>query len=167
MALVITCLRGKFDINLPSSLFWNFEISRVKHVRACNMWLTRNHMFIREIWGKFTSFIFWNFEISLVLLGKFQNFKNVNSVHLSQISLLNMWLLVLIKVDIRMFLEWENNSRKLQIISGKFQNSGEFQNNAINDVKQISLNHVINWVIFLFWLKWLDANPESCWISKM
>ena len=36
-----------------------------------------------------------------------------------------------------MFLEWENNSGKLQIISG------EFQNNAINDVKQISLNHVI------------------------
>ena len=23
-------------------------------------------MFIREIWGKFTSFIFWNFEISFV-----------------------------------------------------------------------------------------------------
>ena len=42
-----------------------------------------------------------------------------------------------------MFLEWENNSGKLKIISGKFQNSGEFQNNAINDVKQISLSHVI------------------------
>ena len=101
-------------------------------------------MFIHEIWAKFTSFIFWNFEISLVLLGKFQNFKKVNSVNLSQISLLNMWLLVLIKVDIRMFLEWENNSGKLQIISGKFQNSAEFQNNVINDVKQISLNHVIS-----------------------
>ena len=36
-----------------------------------------------------------------------------------------------------MFLEWENNSRELQIISGKFQN------NAINDVKQISLSHVV------------------------
>ena len=36
-----------------------------------------------------------------------------------------------------MFLEWENNSGKLQIISGKFQN------NAINDVKQISLSDVI------------------------
>ena len=34
-----------------------------------------------------------------------------------------------------MFLEWENNSRKLQIISGKLQNSVKFQNNAINDVK--------------------------------
>ena len=33
-----------------------------------------------------------------------------------------------------MLLEWENY---LQIISGKFQN------NAINDVKQISLSHVI------------------------
>ena len=49
-----------------------------------------------------------------------------------------MWLLVLIKVEIRMFLEWENNSGKLQIINGKFQN------NTINDVKQISLNHVIS-----------------------
>ena len=36
-----------------------------------------------------------------------------------------------------MFLKWENNSGKLQIISGKFQND------AINDVKQISLSHVI------------------------
>ena len=36
-----------------------------------------------------------------------------------------------------MSLEWENNSGKLQIISGKFQN------NAINNVKQISLNHAI------------------------
>ena len=50
-------------------------------------------MFIRGIWGKLTSFIFWNFEISLVSLGRFQNFKKVNSVNLSQISLLNMWLL--------------------------------------------------------------------------
>ena len=43
-------------------------------LRACHMWLTRNHMFIREIWGKFTSFIFWNFEISKFQkseLGKF------------------------------------------------------------------------------------------------
>ena len=42
-----------------------------------------------------------------------------------------------------MFLEWENNSGKLKIISGKFQNSRKFQNNAINEVKQISLSHVI------------------------
>ena len=42
-----------------------------------------------------------------------------------------------------MFLEWKNNSGKLQIISGKFQNNQKFQNNAINDVKQISLSHVI------------------------
>ena len=48
----------------------------------------------------------------------------------------------MIKADIQMFLEWENNSGKLQIISGKFRN------NAINDVKQISLSHVINEVIF-------------------
>ena len=31
-----------------------------------------------------------------------------------------------------MFLKWENNS-------------GKFQNTAINDVKQISLSHVIKW----------------------
>ena len=42
------------------------------------------------------------------------------------------------------FFELENNSRKLQIISGKFQSRGEFQNNTINDTKQISLSHVIN-----------------------
>ena len=58
------------------------------------MWLTRNHVFIREIWGKFTPFIFWNFEVSLISLWRFQNFEKVNSVDLSQISLLNMWLLV-------------------------------------------------------------------------
>ena len=40
-----------------------------------------------------------------------------------------------------MFLEGENNSGKLQIISGKFQN------NANNDVKQISLSHVIRNII--------------------
>ena len=46
-----------------------------------------------------------------------------------------------------MFLEWENNSGKLQIISGKFQNRGKFEDNAINDVKQISLSHVIRqWI---------------------
>ena len=51
-----------------------------------------------------------------------------------------------------MFLERENNSGKLQIISGIFQN------NAINDVEQISLSHVINKiVVFSFVLK-LDDN---------
>ena len=44
---------------------------------------------------------------------------------------------MVIKVNIRMFLEWEKNSGKLYIISGKLQN------NVINDVKQISLSHVI------------------------
>ena len=42
-----------------------------------------------------------------------------------------------------MFLEWENNSGKLKIINRKFQNSGKFQNKAINNVKHISLSHVI------------------------
>ena len=54
-----------------------------------------------------------------------------------------------------MFLGWENNSGKLQMISRKFQNSGKFQNNAINNVKQISLNHAIkNRTISLAGSKW-------------
>ena len=56
-------------------------------------------------------------------------------------------MLIVTEVDIRMCLEWENNSGKLQIISGKFQN------NAINDVKQISLSHVIR-----EWIQGLYAN---------
>ena len=124
-------------------------LTLVCSLRACHMWFTRNHMFIREIWGKFTSFIFWNFEIFLVSLGRFQNSKQVDSVKLSRISRINMWLLVLIKVDIWMFLEWENNSGKLQIIGGKFQSTEKFQNNSINDVKQISLSHVnVNQTVF-------------------
>ena len=46
-------------------------------------------------------------------------------------------IIIVTEVDIRMFLEWEGNSGKLKIISRKFQN------HAINDVKQISLSHVI------------------------
>ena len=42
-----------------------------------------------------------------------------------------------------MFSAWENKSGKLQIISGKFQSSGNFQNNPIKDIKQISLSHLI------------------------
>ena len=47
-----------------------------------------------------------------------------------------------------MFLEWEKNSGKLKIISGKFQN------NAINDVKQISLSYVIRALVY-------SMHPES------
>ena len=46
--------------------------------------------------GKIYFVLFWNFEISLFSLGRFQNFKKVNLLNLSQISLLNAWLLVLI-----------------------------------------------------------------------
>ena len=57
-----------------------------------------------------------------------------------------------------MFSEWENSSGKLQIISGKFQN------NAINDVKQISLSHVIKWLNFLIseptLYSWLNVNSS-------
>ena len=41
----------------------------------------------------------WGLEFCLVSLGRFQNSKKVNSVNLSQISLLNMWLLVQIKLS--------------------------------------------------------------------
>ena len=57
-------------------------------------------------------------------------------------------MIIVTKADIRMFLEW--NSGKLQIIK-KFQNKfGKFQNNAINDIRQISLSHVIT-MITLNW----------------
>ena len=57
-----------------------------------------------------------------------------------------------------MFLEWESNSGKLQIISGKFQN------NAINDVKQISLTHVIkNSNLYLFIIFFLAEGVQDCW----
>ena len=69
-------------------------LTLVCSLRACQMWLTRNHMFIRESWGKFTLIIFLNFEISRVKRGRFQNFKKVNLVNFSQTSLLNRWLLI-------------------------------------------------------------------------
>ena len=83
-------------------------LTLVCSLRACHMYLTRNYMFIREIWEKFTSFIVWNFEISLISLGRFQNFKKVISANLSQISLLNMWLLVLIKTCLHGAFEFSN-----------------------------------------------------------
>ena len=67
---------------------------------ACHMWVNRNHMFTDEIWAKPISLIFWNIEISL----DFKNQKSVNSVNLSQISLLNMWLLIQIH-----FVHWAEN----------------------------------------------------------
>ena len=45
-------------------------------------------------------------------------------------------MIIVVKVDIRMVLEWENNS-------------GKFKNHAINDVKQISLSHVTKYVNFV------------------
>ena len=61
LVVVVTCLREKFGINLPNSLFWNFKISRVKrgryskfqkmygvnkfpHYLRINMWFLVNHM---------------------------------------------------------------------------------------------------------------------------
>ena len=48
-------------------------LTLVCSLTACHMWLTRNYMFIPEIWRKFTSFISWNFEISLVSLWRFHS----------------------------------------------------------------------------------------------
>ena len=49
--LVNTCLREKFGINLPSSLFWNFKIKISKmsevnfpKISQINMWFLVNHM---------------------------------------------------------------------------------------------------------------------------
>ena len=49
--LVNTCLREKFGINLPSSLFWNFKIKISKmsevnfpQISQINMWFLVNHM---------------------------------------------------------------------------------------------------------------------------
>ena len=53
--------------------------SLVCSFRACHMWLTRNHMFIREIWENLPHSFFEIFK------------KNY-----TQISLLNVWILVLI-----------------------------------------------------------------------
>ena len=85
-------------------------LTLVCFLRTCHMWLSRNHMFIRKIWGKFTS----------VSLGRFQNFKKVNSVNLSQISLLNMWFLV----QICKWAEknWGEGIQKTEIILGYGEN---------------------------------------------
>ena len=68
-----------------------------------------------------------------------------------------------------MFLEWENNSGKLKIISGKFLN------NPINNVKQISLGHVINKEILLCVIvddkfqssRGLNTHRRSCYVGDM
>ena len=48
-------------------------------------------MFIRQIWGKFTSFFFWNLPCFTREVSKFQK---MNELNFPQISFLNMWLLV-------------------------------------------------------------------------
>ena len=59
------------------NFFWYWLIvfcvtlTLVCSLKVFHMRLTRNHMFIREILGKLTSFIFLNFEISRVKRGDF------------------------------------------------------------------------------------------------
>ena len=48
-------------LNLLILIVFCVILTLVCSLRACHMWLTRNHMFIHEIWEKFTSFIFWIF----------------------------------------------------------------------------------------------------------
>ena len=45
-------------------LFFCVILTLVCSLRACHTLLTRNHMFIGEIWGQFASFIFWKFQKS-------------------------------------------------------------------------------------------------------
>ena len=53
-------------------LFFCVILTLVCSLRSCHRWLTRNHIFIREIWGKFTLFIYWNFSRSTWEISKFQ-----------------------------------------------------------------------------------------------
>ena len=62
-------------------------------LRACYVINQESHVYSWNLMKIYLE-IFWNFEISLASLRRFQK---VNSINLSQISLLNMWLLVLIK----------------------------------------------------------------------
>ena len=85
VGVMVLCL-----LNLLVLIVFCVILTLLCSLRTCHMWLTRNHIFIREIWGKVTSFIFlkfWN-----------QDLKKVNSVNLSHTSLLNMWILVLISM---------------------------------------------------------------------
>ena len=84
MELCLLSLLILIDCNsYPCVLFEGLShvINQKSHVYSWNL-------------GRMYLFIFWNFGISWVKQGRFQNFKKVNSVNLSQISLLNMWLLV-------------------------------------------------------------------------
>ena len=47
-----------------------------------------------------------------------------------------------------MFSEWENSSGNYKSSAANFKNNGKFQNDAINDVKEISLSHVIKKEIY-------------------
>ena len=85
VGVMVLCL-----LNLLVLIVFCVILTLLCSLRTCHIWLTRNHIFIREIWGKVTSFIFlkfWN-----------QDLKKVNSVNLSHTSLLNMWILVLISM---------------------------------------------------------------------
>ena len=56
-------------------------------------------------------------------------------------------MIILIKFDIRMFLEWENNSGKLKIISGNFKTAGNFK---ITLLTTSSKFHSAMWLRFEF-----------------
>ena len=112
------------------------------------MWLTRNHIFICEILGKSTSFVFWNFEISLVSPRRFQNFKKVNSINLSQISLLNMWLQ-----------EKVSSTPLLRVSKLYILNNGELPLQVpLTEGRKLLMNeNEIDSFYFIQWLLWYDC----------
>ena len=67
--------------------------------------------------GYITVVIFENFEIALVLLGQFIKFSKLHSGNFSQITLSNMWLLVLIQEILATVTEmWESEYGKYEKI---------------------------------------------------
>ena len=65
-------------------------------LRACHVINQESHVYSWNLMKIYLE-IFWNFEISLVSIRRFQKVNSINFYTNLQISLLNMWLLVLIK----------------------------------------------------------------------
>ena len=86
-----------------SPLFWSFPLmicnfpllySHFKNIRMSTLISTRNHMFKREIWDKFTEFTFLKFWRCPSQTREISKFQEMNEVNFPQISRINMWFLV-------------------------------------------------------------------------
>ena len=124
-------------------------LTLVCSLKTCHMF--RNHMFIREIWGTFTSFIFlkfWN-----------QDFKKVNLVNLSHISLLKMWLPVLISMLISMY--GPTPSRKICVI--RFTESALMM---MKDAFYLFFKARFVLKIFAFLLKIFGHAGKAAWLKR-